>query len=44
MPWVPVQYLTIESGKGIFNMAEKVDGTRGWVPLRNLVEEDEWGK
>jgi len=68
--WVPIQYLTIKEGKGIFNrnynalelsvkigeelivyeeingfgMAEKADGTEGWVPLKNLMEENKQGK
>ena len=64
---MPLQYLTISEGKGIFKrdynalelsvdagealtvyeeingfgMAEKADGSKGWVPLRNLSTEKE---
>ena len=63
--WVPLQYLTIKAGKGVFKgsynalelsvnpgevltvyeevnvfgMAEKADGSKGWVPLRNMTQE-----
>jgi hypothetical protein len=61
--WVPLQYLTVKDGNGVFKnsynalelsvnpgevlsvyeeingfgMAEKADGSKGWVPLRILV-------
>jgi hypothetical protein len=63
--WVPIQYLTISKGNGIFKrnynalelsvnegeeltvyeeingfgMAEKVNGAKGWVPMRNITQE-----
>ena len=64
--WVPLQYLIIDAGQGVFKhsynalelsvnpgevlsvyeeingfgMAEKADGSKGWVPLRNIRPEE----
>ena len=64
--WVPLQYLEVKAGAGIFKtsynalelsvlkgeelvvhekingfgMAEKTNGKKGWVPLRNMIKEN----